>query len=248
VDYLLPAGADENAMFKLRFSAFGADSKEYTYIDQVEISGGTGEPDTTPPTPDPLTWATLPNATGSTSISMTATTATDPSGVEYYFECTAGGGHDSNWQDSPTYEDTGLNPDTQYTYRVKARDKSVNHNETGFSSEASATTDPAGSNEMYVNDIAMSYQKKGSNYNGVATVWIKDTNSADVEGATVYGTWSGSVNGPAEGITGPDGKVTLTSPKNKGGGTFTITVTDVVKTGYTYNPALNVETSDSITI
>jgi hypothetical protein len=248
VDYLLPAGADENAMFKVRFSAFGADSKEYTYIDQVEISGGTGEPDTTPPTPDPLTWATLPHATGSTSISMTATTATDPSGVEYYFECTAGGGHDSVWQDTPTYEDNGLNPDTQYTYRVKARDKSVNHNETGFSSEASATTDPVGSNVMYVNDIAMSTIKLGSGYAGVAVVWIKDTGGADVDGATVYGTWSGSVSDTVQGTTGPDGKVTFQSAKIKGGGTYTFTVDNVVKTGYTYDPGLNVETSDTISI
>ncbi|MCP5107777.1 MAG: metallophosphoesterase family protein [bacterium] len=248
VDYELPAGAGENAQFKLRFSTLNVDSKEYTYVDQVEITGGGSTPDTTPPTPDPMTWATVPYATGSTSISMTATTAFDTSGVQYYFECTAGGGNDSVWQDSPTYEDTGLSPDTQYTYRVKARDKSSNNNETGFSGSASATTDPAGSNEMYVNDIAMSYQQKGPNYNGIAVVWIKDTNGANVSGATVYGTWSGSVSGSANGVTGTDGTISFKSPKKKNGGTFTFTVTDVVKSGYTYNDSLNVETSDSITI
>ena len=98
-------------------------------------------PDTAPPTPDPMTWATPPQATGSTSISMTATTATDDSGVEYYFVCTAVGGHDSGWQDSPTYEDTGLQPNTQYTYQAQARDKSANQNETALSSAASATTE-----------------------------------------------------------------------------------------------------------
>ena len=72
---------------------------------------------------------------------MTASTASDPSGVEYYFECLTSGGHDSGWQDGTTYEDTGLAPGTAYTYRVKARDKSLNLNETGYSPEASATTD-----------------------------------------------------------------------------------------------------------
>jgi hypothetical protein len=72
---------------------------------------------------------------------MTATTAFDDSGVEYYFTCTAGGGHDSGWQDSPTYEDTGLDPDTEYTYTVRARDKSPNQNLTGSSQAKSATTD-----------------------------------------------------------------------------------------------------------
>ncbi len=97
-------------------------------------------PDTEPPTPDPMTWAAVPDATGSTSISMTATTATDDSGVEYYFTCTAGGGNDSGWQDSPSYEDTGLSPETPYTYTVKARDKSAGQYETAESTEASATT------------------------------------------------------------------------------------------------------------
>jgi prepilin-type N-terminal cleavage/methylation domain-containing protein len=64
--------------------------------------------DVTPPIPNPMTWAGSPAAPGPNSITMTATTASDESGVEYYFECTAGGGHDSNWQDSPAYEDTGL--------------------------------------------------------------------------------------------------------------------------------------------
>jgi hypothetical protein len=98
-------------------------------------------PDTTPPSPDPMTWATDPYATGASSISMTATTATDASGVEYYFDCTAGGGNDSGWQDSTTYQDTGLSELTQYTYRVKARDKSSNQNETAYSTTKSATTE-----------------------------------------------------------------------------------------------------------
>jgi chemotaxis receptor (MCP) glutamine deamidase CheD len=98
-------------------------------------------PDTTPPTPSPMTWATVPHATSATSISMTATTASDLSGVEYYFECISGGnGHDSDWQAGATYEDTDLVPNTQYTYRVKVRDKSSVHNETEWSTSQSVTT------------------------------------------------------------------------------------------------------------
>lgn len=99
-------------------------------------------PDTTPPTPDPMTWATVPYATGETSIAMVATTATDDSSVEYYFDETSSnpGGSDSIWQDSTSYEDTGLQSCTAYTYQVKARDKSPNKNETGWSGIESATT------------------------------------------------------------------------------------------------------------
>jgi hypothetical protein len=98
--------------------------------------------DEDPPTPNPSTWAQLPHATGDASIAMTATTATDPSGVEYYFTCTSGEGHDSGWQKNSTYEDTNLAPETEYTYTVTARDTCTNLNETASSEPASATTNP----------------------------------------------------------------------------------------------------------
>ena len=48
--------------------------------------------DTNPPSPNPMRFAVPPIVLGETSITMTAATATDSSGVEYFFECTAGGG------------------------------------------------------------------------------------------------------------------------------------------------------------
>jgi glucuronoarabinoxylan endo-1,4-beta-xylanase len=100
-------------------------------------------PDYNAPTPNPMTWATVPTATGSHTITMTASTASDISGVEYSFDCLTAVGHDSGWQDNPTYTDTGLNPGISYTYRVRARDKSLNQNATGWSSSHAAVTLPA---------------------------------------------------------------------------------------------------------
>jgi outer membrane protein assembly factor BamB len=139
-DKLCGTGANNNVNFRVRFRTNSDKSGEAAYVDAVDIFGIPAAPDTTPPTPNPMTWATVPYATGSTSIKMVATTASDPSSVEYYFTCTAGGGHNSSWQDSTTYEDTGLQPNTTYTYTVKARDKSPNLNETAASTAESATT------------------------------------------------------------------------------------------------------------
>lgn len=121
----------------------GRTSLDTIYIDQMFIRSQGFGPDTSPPSPNPMTWGAAPHATSSTSISMTATTAFDPSGVEYYFDCLTAGGHDSAWQSNPSYEDTGLSPNTTYTYTVTARDLSANHNQTAASTAESATTNPA---------------------------------------------------------------------------------------------------------
>jgi len=101
--------------------------------------------DSTSPTPDPMTWASSPAAMSSCEVAMTASVATDnKTPVQYYFECTAGAGHDSGWQTSTLFSDTGLSASSDYTYRVRARDQSAEKNETGWSSEVSATTTAAG--------------------------------------------------------------------------------------------------------
>ncbi|MGB5718017.1 MAG: family 16 glycosylhydrolase, partial [Gammaproteobacteria bacterium] len=96
--------------------------------------------DTIVPVPNPLTWSVLPYATGDTSISMTATTALDASGVEYYFANLTDPAHDSGWQAGSVYNDTGLAAATGYSYTVTARDLSVNQNQGGASTAESATT------------------------------------------------------------------------------------------------------------
>ncbi|MHC4475386.1 MAG: hypothetical protein ACYTEL_07065, partial [Planctomycetota bacterium] len=132
-------------------------STQYTYTVQMRDSlANTGTasapanattdpaPDTDPPTPNPATFASAPAAVGTTEITMTATTGSDASPpVEYFFDETSGnpGGTDSGWVTNPVYNDTGLDPNTQYTYTVQMRDSLAN---TGTASApANATTDPA---------------------------------------------------------------------------------------------------------
>ncbi len=119
------------------FSAFSWDDifLEYTL---------TIPPDTTPPTPNPMIFEYTPHVIDQGTIAMEAVQASDPSGVEYYFTCISGGGRDSGWQSEAVYIDTNLNPETEYTYTVKARDLSANQNITSESDPASAITPPIG--------------------------------------------------------------------------------------------------------
>ena len=101
------------------------------------------QPQPQPPSSNPMTWAVEPHTTSRTSIAMTATIAAsmDGSGVQYYFESTTPGGHDSGWQNDPAYTDTSLAPATTYSYRVKARNRG-NLRETAYSQVRSASTPP----------------------------------------------------------------------------------------------------------
>jgi len=96
--------------------------------------------DTTPPTPNPMTWASAPAAQSASSITMSATTASDPSGgVQYQFQCfSVTGCTTSAWQTSPSYTANNLAAATSYTFQVLARDALGNTTE--VSSTASATT------------------------------------------------------------------------------------------------------------
>lgn len=115
----------------------------------------------------------------------------------------------------------------------------------GIVDAEAALAGPAPARDIYVFSIVQTIIKTATRYNSSAVVTIKDDTGALVSGATVYITWSGVVSGSASATTGANGTVTFTSAKVKKTGPFTITVTNVTHNIHTYNPALNVETSDT---
>jgi pectate lyase len=135
-----------------------------------------------PPTPNPMTWHIAPHAISSSTVTMTASTAYDYSGVEYYFDCLTPGGHDSGWQDSSTYTDSGLAGDVTYTYRVRARDKSVNTNQTDYSHPLSATTLSCGCAARLDSDIFSDCQVDVLDYAVFAEAWAMQAQPADING------------------------------------------------------------------
>jgi chitodextrinase len=118
---------------------------DYDSLGQYFINGSmvSGASDGTAPTPNPMTWASLPAATSSSAIAMTATVATDEtSSVQYNFQCLAGGSGcvNSGWRSSNSYTASGLAASTSYTFNVIARD--VAGNQTSPAPSLSATTQP----------------------------------------------------------------------------------------------------------
>lgn len=101
--------------------------------------------------------------------------------------------------------------------------------------EAAGVETPAGT--MHVKSIDMSFKTKGPWVNAIAAVTIYDAINNPVGGATVYGTWSGTTSDIDSGVTNDSGIVSLESNKiknPKSGTTFTFTVDDVTKDGWTY--------------
>ena len=96
------------------------------------LSATTQREDLQAPTPNPMTWETEPVGSGGGSISMTATAAADPSGVEYQFECTSHPEYSTGWRSSRTYELTSL-PHGRYSFMVRARDTSAAQNTGAYS-------------------------------------------------------------------------------------------------------------------
>ncbi|MEN8870333.1 MAG: endonuclease/exonuclease/phosphatase family protein [Akkermansiaceae bacterium] len=142
------------------------------------------------PTPDVMTWASLPVAASETSITMAVSTGADPNGVEYYFSNLdfPDKSHDSGWQESLVFVDTGLLSATPYRYTVMARDQSGNGNETLVSVEATAFTDdgddlPNDWELTYFSDLNESTGASGEDYDGDGVndfnEWIAGTDPSD---------------------------------------------------------------------
>ncbi|MCZ6816957.1 MAG: hypothetical protein O7F76_09735, partial [Planctomycetota bacterium] len=96
--------------------------------------------DTLPPQPFPEIITVIPTVDSVTLVSSIATEIENPP-VEYFFDSTGGtGADDRDWDQDPSYTDTGLSPDIGYAYRVKARDDNDPPNESPLSGYTAART------------------------------------------------------------------------------------------------------------
>jgi hypothetical protein len=154
---------------------------DFDSLGQYFINGTVpvGVADNTPPSPDPMAFASAPAAVGPDAISMSAVTASDAiSAVQYNFRCTAGGAGcvSSGWQTSTSHTASGLAAATQYTFTVAARD--LSGNETAASSPASATTDEPPPPPPFVNYTSVSDTPVAGSVSGSHTDTHSDNGTA----------------------------------------------------------------------
>ena len=138
-EWTIPDTLTSQGRVRVRMDNTGTDYEDISNADFSILL----EVDNTPPSPDPMTFDSLPAPLSTTAMTMTATEATDDTlPIEYLFDFVIGGlgGSDSAWQESTTYVDVGLFPNSNYTYRVKARDGLDPANETDWSAEHEAAT------------------------------------------------------------------------------------------------------------
>ena len=147
---------------------------------------------------------------------------------------------------------TGLSEETTYYFEVQSTDASEN---TATDNNGGAyytfTTTSAPDYDVHVSSIDMWYTTAGRNVKIYSKITIVDSNGIAVEGATVSLEMTLPNDGGtaiASAITGSDGTVTFLYGPTKVKGTYTSTVTDVAKDGWTYDPTANLETSDSLTV
>jgi len=216
----LPAGR-----YFLEVSGVGNNTtpySDYGSLGQYFITGSvppsSASNDTTAPSPNPMGWSVAPYTAGSSSISMTALTASDDSGlVEYQFTCVAGasGCSSSAWQTSTSYTATGLSSGSAYSYQVVARD--LYNNLTSASAIATATT-AANNPPSAGNDSANTDEDSAITINTLA-------NDSDPDGQNLTIT---TVSSPANGTTSTNGSTVTYTPKAdfNGSDSFSYTISD----------------------
>ena len=188
----------------------------------------------------------IENPADESTVSGTAVTievsASDDIGVDKVEYCIVSGGSQSMAYNSGTGYWEATWDSTSVTDGIRTITATAT-NTIGQTSTDSITVEVDNTpNTMYIDSIEMSKETRGKNTNAIATVTIRDSTDNPVEGATVSGYWSGLTSDSDAGATDVNGEVALKSDRVKdASGTFTFTVNDVIKEGWTYEPSGNNE-------
>jgi serralysin len=173
-------------------------------------------------------------------VNFTGSGSYDPDGSIVSYAWTFGDGSSSSAQNpSRTYSAPGT-----YTATLTVTD---NRGGSGTAStQIVVSQNPA--LVMRIGSITMALVSSSSGSSARATVRILNASGQPVQGATVSGNWTGLVKHTGTATTDANGYAVLTSRSSRKKGTFTITITNVTRSGYIYNASANTETTKSIVV
>ena len=188
----------------------------------------------------------------STSADISWTTDEASTGTVYYGQ-TADLGSVASSSDrrvvSHVVSLTGLPADTVINFKVVSADSFSNESESEVLSFTTLSEDEeTEANTIFVSGIEMRrFQQHRMLTYAMARIAVVDGQGNAVSGALVNVSWSGSVRARGAAYTDRNGFAIFESPFSMGfRPAFTITVDDVSHGSYSYDPAGNSETSDSI--
>jgi hypothetical protein len=150
----------------------------------LTISLAGARPDVEAPSPAESFWELPPQLDESAGISalMRAAETTDENGVSYFFECLTDTELSSGWQTRPEYLATGLRPNQEYSFRVRARDHY--HNLTEYSEAASMRTGDAPAPQAH-----WKFDQEGSKFDGKDQVRIEEAAELNTEADFSWAMW-----------------------------------------------------------
>jgi subtilisin family serine protease len=105
-----------------------------------------------------------------------------------------------------------------------------------------ATQPPAPTTVLRIADLDGARTLASRNWSASVTAEVRNTNGSLASGASVNLTWSGAASGSGRCTTGTNGRCTLNvSRLSNSRPVLTFNVTNVTKSGFTYNAALNAD-------
>ena len=188
--------------------------------------------------PSAVVTATPASGVGPLAVSFTGSGSSDPDGSIASYAWTFGDGTSSLAQNpSHTYSTPGA-----YTATLTVTD---NRGGTGTASvQIVVSQNPA--LVLHVASIGMTLVPSGASTSARATVRIVNASGQPLQGVAVTGSWTGLAKGTSTATTDASGNAVMTSRASRKKGVFTVAITGVALSGYTYNSSANVETTKSI--
>ncbi len=220
---------------------FGTTSTGYTdygSLGQFYLSGTVVASGNQPPVV--VAAATPTSGTSPLTVAFSSTGTFDADGAIVSYSWDFGDGTAQSALASPTHV---YNAPGTYIASLVAFDNG------GLSTSATVTiTVSAQTTAISVSGIAMTADtnKRGTNATARVTVW--KSSGALMPGVSVRGNWSGLATGNVTAVTDSLGQATFNTPRVRGSGTFTFSVTGLYAAGTFYDATKNVETSDSISV